>query len=55
MLTTTPLPPPQSAAVPPVIKAARAVNEFLQSDENFPDLDSYIRRKLSWVATKSFS
>lgn len=45
MLTTNPLPPPRSEAVPPVIKAARAVNDFLQSDENFPDVDSYIRRK----------
>lgn len=45
LVATNPLPPPRAETVPPVIKAARALNEFLQSDENFPDLDSYIRRK----------
>lgn len=42
---TTPIAPPRAETVAPVIKAARAVNQCLQADENFPDLDSYIRRE----------
>ncbi|KAF4123048.1 nuclear pore complex protein Nup155 [Geosmithia morbida] len=43
----TPIAPPRAETVAPVIKAARAVNQCLQSDENFPDLDSYIRQGVS--------
>ncbi|PNY28783.1 nucleoporin [Tolypocladium capitatum] len=45
LVATTPLPPPRVENVPPVSKAAKAINAFLQLDENFPDLDSYCRRK----------
>lgn len=31
--------------IPPVVRAARAINGSLTSDENFPDIDSYCRRK----------
>lgn len=40
-----PLPVPRVENVPPVVKAAKAINAFLQMDESFPDLDSYCRRK----------
>lgn len=40
-----PLPPPRAENVPPVVKAAKAINAFLQLDESFPDLDSYCRRE----------
>lgn len=33
--------PPQD--VPPVTKAAQAINRFLQADQSFPELDSYAR------------
>lgn len=36
---------PRSENVPPVTKAAKAINAFLQQDESFPDLDSCCRRK----------
>ncbi len=35
------LPPPEN--VQPIARAARVINQFLQSDENYPDLDSYCR------------
>lgn len=31
--------------IPPVVRAARAINGCLAGDENFPDIDSYCRRK----------
>ncbi|ROT42235.1 nucleoporin Nup157/170 [Sodiomyces alkalinus F11] len=37
--------PPQD--VPPVTKAAQAVNRFLQADQSFPELDSYARSGVS--------
>lgn len=45
LASLTPMPPPRVENMPPVLKAAKAINTFLQSDENFPDLDSYCRRK----------
>lgn len=36
--------------LPPVTRAAQAVNQFLQSDENYPELDSYCRRKFTALA-----
>lgn len=36
---------PARESLPPVEKAAKAINTFLQMDESFPDLDSYCRRK----------
>lgn len=33
--------------LPPVTRAAQAVNQFLQADENYPELDSYCRRTSS--------
>lgn len=40
---------PQTQAPPlhPVQRAARTINEVLQRDANFPDLDSYVKRKFS--------
>ena len=32
--------------IPPLLKAAKAINASLKADENFPELDSYCRRKL---------
>lgn len=45
---TNPLPVPVARVenVPPIVKAAKAINSFLQADESFPDLDSYCRREL---------
>jgi nuclear pore complex protein Nup155 len=31
--------------VPLIVKAARVINQTLQTDESYPDLDSYCRRK----------
>jgi nuclear pore complex protein Nup155 len=31
--------------IPPLMKAAKAINTSLKADENFPELDSYCRRK----------
>ena len=39
------MPPPRPENVPPVVKAANAINTFLKTDESFPDLDSCCRRK----------
>ncbi|CAH0025896.1 unnamed protein product [Clonostachys rhizophaga] len=47
LLTTNPLPPPRVESVPPVLKAATAINVFLRTDENFPELDSYCRQGVS--------
>ena len=45
-ITTGMLPPPQTREdVPPVVKAAQVVNQNLQTDESYPDLDSYCRRR----------
>jgi nuclear pore complex protein Nup155 len=44
-VAVTPLPPPRVETLPPVVKAAKAINAFLQSDANFPDIDSYCKRK----------
>ncbi|KAE8443895.1 hypothetical protein EG329_001304 [Mollisiaceae sp. DMI_Dod_QoI] len=38
-------PPPQ--ALPPVQRAARTINEVLQREASFPDLDSYVRQGIS--------
>jgi len=42
-----PQPPPAeaTASLPPILKAARSVNQVLQQDESYPDLDSYCRRE----------
>ncbi|KAL7961296.1 Non-repetitive/WGA-negative nucleoporin C-terminal domain-containing protein [Trichoderma compactum] len=47
LASLTPLPPPRVENVPPVLKAAKAINAFLQLDESFPDLDSYCRQGAS--------
>ncbi|GAB0133086.1 hypothetical protein EsDP_00001502 [Epichloe bromicola] len=47
LVATNPLPPPRVENVPPVLKAAKAINSFLQMDESFPDLDSYCRQGAS--------
>jgi nuclear pore complex protein Nup155 len=36
---------PQAQSLQPIQRAARTINEVLQKDANFPDLDSYVRRK----------
>lgn len=48
LVGTNPLvaPLPRIENAPPIVKAAKAINAFLQSDEHFPDLDSYCRRKM---------
>ena len=38
--------PQSEAPLPPILKAARSINQVLQHDESYPDLDSYCRRKL---------
>lgn len=40
-----PVPVLRAENVPPVVKAAKAINAVLQADESFPDLDSYCRRR----------
>lgn len=40
-------PQPQAPALAPVQRAARTINESLQRDASFPDLDSYVRRECS--------
>ncbi|UKZ56842.1 hypothetical protein TrVGV298_010686 [Trichoderma virens] len=47
LASLTPLPPPRVENIPPVLKAAKAINSFLQLDESFPDLDSYCRQGAS--------
>ncbi|KAI8715312.1 hypothetical protein NCS52_01038600 [Fusarium sp. LHS14.1] len=47
LVAPTALPPPRSENVPPVVKAAKAINTFLQADGRFPDLDSYCRQGAS--------
>lgn len=49
LASLTPLPPPRVENIPPVLKAAKAINSFLQLDESFPDLDSYCRRKFDML------
>ncbi|KAI9152112.1 Nucleoporin NUP170 [Paramyrothecium foliicola] len=41
------LPPPAPENVPPVVKAAKAINAFLQQDQNFSGLDTYSGRGAS--------
>ena len=36
--------------LPPVAKAAQVVNQTLQLDDSYPDLDSYCRRKFHLTA-----
>ncbi|OIW28638.1 nucleoporin-domain-containing protein [Coniochaeta ligniaria NRRL 30616] len=36
-------PAPSEAPLPPILKAARTVNNVLQLDESFPDIDTYCR------------
>ncbi|EFY99909.1 nuclear pore complex subunit Nup170 [Metarhizium robertsii] len=47
LVAANPLPTPRLENVPPVVKAAKAINAFLQMDESFPDLDSYCRQGAS--------
>ncbi|KAG5951413.1 hypothetical protein E4U53_003149 [Claviceps sorghi] len=47
LAATNALPLPRPENVPPVLKAAKAINSFLQMDESFPDLDSYCRQGAS--------
>lgn len=35
----------QNRTLQPVQRAARTINETLQKEANFPDLDSYVRRE----------
>jgi nuclear pore complex protein Nup155 len=35
----------QNRSIQPIQRAARTINETLQKEANFPDLDSYVRRK----------
>ncbi|KAG6007326.1 hypothetical protein E4U21_006137 [Claviceps maximensis] len=44
LAATNSLPLPRPENVPPIVKAAKAINSFLQMDESFPDLDSYCRQ-----------
>ena len=37
---------PQSQPLKPVQRAGRTINEVLRKDANFPELDSYVKRKL---------
>lgn len=53
LASLTPLPPPRVENIPPVLKAAKAINSFLQLDESFPDLDSYCRRKFDMLTRLS--
>lgn len=45
LVAANPLPAPRPENIPPVVKAAKAINTFLQTDESFPDLDSCCRRE----------
>ncbi|GKU05553.1 hypothetical protein FLAG1_08433 [Fusarium langsethiae] len=47
LIAPTALPPLRSENVPPVIKAAKAINTCLQADGRYPDLDSYCRQGAS--------
>ncbi|KAJ4153524.1 hypothetical protein LMH87_010008 [Akanthomyces muscarius] len=42
-----PVPVRRVENIPPVVRAARAINGSLTSDENFPDIDSYCRQGAS--------
>ncbi|TAQ83782.1 hypothetical protein B7494_g7897 [Chlorociboria aeruginascens] len=39
----------QLQALPPIRRAARTINEFLQRDASYPDLDSYVRQGIDSV------
>jgi len=41
--------------VPPVVRAAGSINQTLQHDESYPDLDSYCRRKLHLACPRTKS
>ncbi|KAH7324644.1 Non-repetitive/WGA-negative nucleoporin C-terminal-domain-containing protein [Stachybotrys elegans] len=43
-LQNTPLPVAPAENIPPIVKAAKAINTFLQLDEGFPSLDTYCGR-----------
>ncbi|KFA49840.1 hypothetical protein S40293_01252 [Stachybotrys chartarum IBT 40293] len=47
MTIQNPLPPTAAENLPPVVKAAKAINTFLQIDEGFPSLDTYCGRGAS--------
>lgn len=34
----------QNRSIQPIARAARTINDVLQQEANFPDLDSYVRR-----------
>jgi len=36
---------PPREELTPIARAARAINQFLQSDDNYPEIDSYCRRE----------
>jgi nuclear pore complex protein Nup155 len=40
-------PPTQAQILKPVQRAARTINEVLRKDANFPELDSYVKRKFA--------
>lgn len=47
-ITTGLLPQPHARDdLPPVLKAAQVINQTLQLDESYPDIDSYCRRMSS--------
>lgn len=49
-IVTGMLPAPQARDdLPPVVKASQVINQTLQLDESYPDIDSYCRRKLSFI------
>jgi nuclear pore complex protein Nup155 len=52
LIVPTALPPLRTENVPPVVKAARAINACLQSDGRYPDLDSYCRRRFKSLDAK---
>jgi nuclear pore complex protein Nup155 len=37
---------PRPVALQPIQRAARTINEVLQREASFPDLDSYVKREL---------
>ncbi|KAF7560927.1 hypothetical protein G7046_g3212 [Stylonectria norvegica] len=47
LIAPNPLPLPRSENVPPIAKAAKDINAFLQADASYPDLDSYCRQGAS--------
>lgn len=41
----------QSQSVQPVQRAARTINDVLQRDANYPDLDTYLKRNYQFSTT----